>query len=78
MLNNNISDRSDFECLKAVQQETDKKIAALKKTFEDCEGMYEVYRDIADTYYSISKGNYISKLIEEERKVREHKKLKPL
>lgn len=30
--------------------------------------MYEVYKDIADTYYSIAKGNYISKLIEEQKK----------
>lgn len=29
--NNNISDRSDYERLKTVQKETDKKIAALKK-----------------------------------------------
>ncbi len=62
LLNNNISDHSDFEQLKAVQQETDKKIAVLKKTFEDCKEMYEVYMDIADTYYSISKGDYVSKI----------------
>ena len=76
--NNNISDRSDFEHLKAVWQETDKKNAALKKTFEGCEEMYEVYRDIADTYYSIAKGDYVSKLIEEERKTQEHRKSKSL
>lgn len=35
--------------------------------------MYEVYRDIADTYYSIAKGDYVSKLIEKERKVRNRK-----
>lgn len=63
LLNNNISDRSDYERLKAVRQETDKKIAALKKAFEDCEGMYEAYRDIANTYYSIAKGDYVSKLV---------------
>lgn len=66
LLNNNISNRSDFERLKAIRTETDKKIAALQKTFEDCEEMYEVYRDIADTYYSISKGDYISKLLDNE------------
>ena len=66
MQNNNISDRSDFECLKAVWTETDKKIAVLKKTFEDCEGMYEVYKGIADTYYSIAKGDYISKIVDKE------------
>jgi len=73
--NNNIFVRSDYERLKAVRQETDKKIAALKKNFEDCEGMYEVYKDIADTYYSIAKGDYVSKLVEEQ-KLREHHKLK--
>lgn len=74
LLNNNISDRSDFERLKSVRTETDKKIAVLKKAFEDCEGMYEVYRDIADTYYSIAKGDYVSKLVEEERKKQVDKK----
>ncbi len=66
--NNNISDHSDFEHMKTVKQETDKKIAVLKKTFEYCGGMYEVYKDIADTYYSISKSDYISKLINKELK----------
>lgn len=75
LLNNNIFDRSDYERLKTVQQETDKKIAALKKTFEDCEGIYEVYRNIADTYYSIAKGDYVSTLVDEERKMQKHKKL---
>ena len=74
LLNNNISDRPDFERLKAIRTETDKKIAALKKTFKDCEGMYEVYKDIADTYYSISNGDYISKLVEEEREKQAVKK----
>lgn len=44
------------------------KIAVLKKTFEDCEGMYEVYKDIADTYYSIAEGDYVSKLVKEQKK----------
>ena len=70
--NNNISDRSDFERLKAVRTETDKKIAVLKKTFEDCEGMYKVYKDIADTYYSIAKEDYVSKLVKLEYKKHKH------
>lgn len=28
--------------------------------------MYEVYKDIANTYYSISNGYYVSKLAEKE------------
>ena len=71
--NNNISDLSYIEHLKAVQQETDKKIAVLKKTFEDCENLYKTYSDIDKTYYDISKGDYISKIVEEERKMRNGK-----
>ncbi len=67
LLNNNISDRSDFERLKTVQQETGKKIAFLKNTFEECKGMYELYKDIANTYREISQGDYISKIIKKER-----------
>ena len=70
MKNNNICDCSDYEQLKAVQRETDKKITALKDNFKDCKHLYEVYADIAKTYYDISKGDYISRLIEEERKRR--------
>lgn len=40
--------------------------------------MYEVYKDIADTYYSIAKGDYVSKLVEEERKRQEQNKRKSL
>ncbi len=64
---NNISDRSDFERLKAVHQETGKKIADLKKAFEVCKKKYEMYKDIADTYREISQGDYISKIIKKER-----------
>ncbi len=68
LLNNNISDRSDFQRLKAVRQETDKKIADLKKAFEVCKEKYEMYKDIADTYREISQGDYISNLIEKQLK----------
>ena len=64
---NNISDRADYDRLKAVQQETEKKISALKNSFENCKQIYDVYSDIAKTYYDISKGDYISRLIEQEK-----------
>lgn len=63
----NIQSRTDLEQLKSVKQETDKKIAALKYSFENCKQLYEMYADIANTYYQISNGDYISKLIEEEK-----------
>lgn len=78
MLNNNIRSKDDFELLKSLHSETGKKIAALKNTFENCKQLYEVYSDIADTYRRISSGDYISKLVGEERrkreKVKEHKR----
>ena len=66
----NIKSRSDLERIKAVARETDKKIATLKNSFENCKQLYEVYADIAKTYNEISKGDYVSKLVEEERKKR--------
>lgn len=68
---NNIRDSSDIEQLKSVQAETDKKIAVLKNNFKNCKHLYEVYYDMAKTYYDISKGDYISRLVDEEQKKRE-------
>lgn len=65
---NNIHDRADLDRLKSVQAETDKKIAVLKENFKNCKHLYEVYADIAKTYYDISKSDYISRLVEEEQK----------
>jgi hypothetical protein len=72
MKGNNIQTLSDFDHLKVLQQETNKKIAALKNSFESCKNLYNTYSDIAKTYYEISKGDYISKLVAEEQKKREH------
>jgi len=72
MINNNIQTHSDYDRLKVLQQETDKKIAALKNNFENCKNLYNTYSDIAKTYHEISKGDYVSKLVAEEQKKREH------
>ena len=40
--------------------------------------MYEVYKDIADTYYSISNGDYISKLMDKEREKQVIKKTRSM
>lgn len=40
----------------------------IKSAFRDCQQLYKVYSDIAKTYYEISQGDYISRLVEEERK----------
>ncbi len=78
LTNNNIKSRSDCDRLKAFHQETSEKIAVLKSNFENCKLIYDVYSDIAETYYDISKEDYISSLIsekkrEEEKRMKQHK-----
>jgi len=68
LINNNITSQAELDRLKTLKSETSKKIAVLEKSFKDCREMYEVYTDIADTFYEISKGDYISKLVAKQRK----------
>jgi len=75
LTNNNIKSRSDCDRLKAFHRETSEKIAVLKSNFENCKLMYDVYSDIAKTYYDISKGDYISSLISEKKR-EEEKRMK--
>lgn len=69
--NHNISTQAEFDRLKTLFRDTDKKLAALKENFKNCQQMYDVYFDIARTYYDISKGDYISRLVEEEKQRQE-------
>ncbi len=68
---NNIQSRSNYDYLKNVISETTQKTASLKEKFERCRQLCELYSDIAKTYYDISRGDYISRLVEEERQNRE-------
>ena len=78
MLNNGISEKSDLDHLDSKLQENEKQIASLKEQHRKCQQKYTVYADIAKTYREISQGDYISKLVEEERKrqaaVKSHRK----
>lgn len=67
MSDSGIFTRADFDQLKERTRIIDKKIAAMKDSLEKCRQQYDVFRDIRDTYYNISKGDYISNLVEEER-----------
>ena len=49
-------------------QETEKKTVSLKEQLRKSQQSHTVYSDIAKTYREISQGDYISKLVEEERK----------
>jgi len=78
LTNNNIKSRSDCDRLKAFHRETSEKIAVLKSNFENCKRLYDIYSDIAKTYYDISKGDYISRLVDGERNKRERLRKKSL
>ena len=69
---NNIASRSDFEYLKSVVADTQQKAAPLKANFEKCSRLYDIYSEITKTYYEISQGDYISRLVEEKRQSLEH------
>lgn len=65
---NNITNRSDYEYLKTVVADTQKKTALIKENFEKCRRLCDIYSEIAKTYYEISREDYISRLVEEQRK----------
>ncbi|WP_295105011.1 relaxase/mobilization nuclease domain-containing protein [Ruminococcus sp.] len=67
--NNSLADGKKAESLY-------KRIAAQKEKLLQIRQRYDVYCDIAKTYGEISKGDYISNLVEEERKRQEQAKKK--
>ena len=62
-----INDKSEVDCLAAEAHELNEKITALKTEIEDCHTLQKAFQEIKDTYNDISKGDYISKLIEKNR-----------
>ena len=65
---NNIESRSDYDYLKTVILEAEQKSAPIKEHYNKCATLLKEYSEIADTYREISQGDYISKLIEQQRK----------
>ncbi len=73
---NNIHSKADIDHLRNQVYRLQTRINALKDTLEKTRQRYDVYCDIANTYGEISKGDYISNLVEEERKRQEQIKKK--
>lgn len=69
-----ITDKADIESIRSLINSTKKKIDILTANFRSIENQYKTYDDIINTYYEISKGDYISKLVEEERNRQNHEK----
>ncbi len=64
----NIESLSDLDYLKDVIAETERKVAPISEHYNKCAALLKEYSDIANTYEEISQGDYISKLIEKQRK----------
>lgn len=64
----NIESRSDLDYLIGVIAETEQKAAPIKAHYNKCAALLKEYSDIVDTFNEISQGDYISKLIERQRK----------
>ena len=64
----NIENHSDFDYLKGVITEMEQKAAPIREHYNRCAALLKEYSDISETYNEISQGDYISKLIEQQRK----------
>ncbi|MDE7362833.1 MAG: relaxase/mobilization nuclease domain-containing protein [Oscillospiraceae bacterium] len=64
----NIESRSDLDYLKGVIVEMVQKATPIREHYNKCAELLREYSDIATTYEEISQGDYISKLIERQRK----------
>ena len=73
---NNIHSKADIDQLHNQVYSLQSKINSLKDTLEKTRQRYDVYCDISKTYGEISKDDYISNLVEEERKRQEQVKKK--
>ena len=73
---NNIHSKADYDLLRNQTYSLQSKINSLKDTLEKTRQRYDVYCDISKTYGEISKGDYISNLVEEERQRQEQVKKK--
>ena len=73
---NSIASRADLDRLKKKKSELDAQLLELKHTFEASKKQYEMYREIANTYHDICKGDYISRLITAEKEKKEEDRQK--
>lgn len=64
----NIESLSDLDYLKGVIVDVEKKTVPVKAYYNKCAALFKEYSDIATTYNEITRGDYISKLIEQQQK----------
>ncbi len=71
---NNIHSREDYVRISEKHHALRNQVSALKAQYEQAKHYYEVYADIAETYRSISEGDYISRLVKEKQQEEQHRK----
>ena len=76
LMSSGILSRADFDTLRDQVQSLSYKMANRKDSLDKTRQRYDVYCDIVKTYGEISKPDYLTKLVEEERKRREWEKKK--
>ena len=62
-----INSPEDVRQLELKKQEYDDRIGEIQKTIDDNDYLVRALREISDTYYDISQGDYISKMIVEKK-----------
>ena len=73
---NGILNIADVDSLRRNVESLAKRVGTMKDNLEKCRQQYDIYCDIWNTYNIISKGDYLSNLVEEERKRRDQTKKK--
>lgn len=63
----NIESVSDYEYLKGIISEIEQKAAPIKAYYNKCAELLREYSDVAETYEKISKGDYISNIIAQQK-----------
>ena len=69
----NIHSRDELQRVEKLRKDTSEKVKCLTEQMNNCKKLYDVYADIAETYRKISKGDYISNLINEKKQQDEMK-----
>lgn len=64
----------ELEKLDRSAEDAEQQLAILRKQYEQAKHYFEVYADIAETYRSISEGDYISRLVKEKQQEEQHRK----
>ena len=73
-----INSPDDVRQLEIQKQDYDDRIAEIQRTIDDNDYLVKALREISDTYYDISQGDYISKLIVEKKDQQDNTPEKPV